>query len=184
MRAGFCLKSKRSFSGLGASGRRKPPFWGSRESHWFQLGGASVVPGGVRKDSCYAVERRDRGHQVGGLVGHRNHLHPGGQGASIMLPGGRVDFRILGPFEAMDDTGPVKLTGGKQKALLALLLLHAERGVSMDQLVDDLWGDEVPDSAQKMVQIFVSQLRKQLPDELLCTRAPGYPLELDGHTLH
>jgi DNA-binding SARP family transcriptional activator/predicted ATPase len=83
----------------------------------------------------------------------------------------------------MDDTGPVKLTGGKQKALLALLLLHAERVVSMDRLVDDLWGDEVPDSAQKMVQIFVSQLRKQLPDELLCTRAPGYLVELDGHTL-
>ena len=94
-----------------------------------------------------------------------------------------MDFRILGPFEATDDTGPVKLTGGKQKALLALLLLHADRVVPMDRLVDDLWGDEVPESAQKMVQIFVSQLRKQLPDELLRTRAPGYLVELDGHSL-
>ena len=93
-----------------------------------------------------------------------------------------MDFRILGPFEAMADTGPVKLAGGKQKALLALLLLHADRVVPMDRLVDDLWGDEVPDSAQKMVQIFVSQLRKQLPDELLYTRAPGYLVELDGHS--
>ena len=94
-----------------------------------------------------------------------------------------MDFRILGPFEAMDDTGPVKLTGGKQKALLALLLLHADRVVPMDRLVDDLWGDDVPESAQKMVQIFVSQLRKQLPDGLLRTRAPGYLVELDGHSL-
>jgi hypothetical protein len=41
--------------------------------------------------------------------------------------GGHVDFRILGPLEAIDDAGPVELTGGKQKALLALLLLHADR---------------------------------------------------------
>jgi DNA-binding SARP family transcriptional activator/predicted ATPase len=94
-----------------------------------------------------------------------------------------MDFRILGPLEAADDTRPVKLTGGKQKALLALLLLHADRVVPMDRLVDDLWGDEVPESAQKMVQIFVSQLRKQLPGELLTTRAPGYLVELDGHSL-
>ena len=94
-----------------------------------------------------------------------------------------MDFRILGPLEAVDDAGTVKLTGGKQKALLALLLLHANRVVPMDRLVDDLWGDEAPESAQKMVQIFVSQLRKQLPDRLLTTRAPGYLAELDGHSL-
>jgi DNA-binding SARP family transcriptional activator/predicted ATPase len=94
-----------------------------------------------------------------------------------------VDFRILGPFEATDDTGPVLLSGGKQKALLALLLLHADRVVSVDRLVDDLWGDDVPETAQKMVQIFVSHLRKQLPEQLLRTRAPGYVIELDGHSL-
>ena len=94
-----------------------------------------------------------------------------------------MDFRILGPFEATADAGPVTLTGGKQKALLALLLLHADRVVPMDRLIDDLWGDEVPETAQKMVQIFISQLRKQLPDELLRTRAPGYLVELDGHSL-
>ena len=74
-----------------------------------------------------------------------------------------MEFRILGPLEAVDDTGPVDLAGGKQKALLALLLLHADRVVPVDRLVDGLWGEEVPDSAPKMVQIFVSQLRKQLP---------------------
>ena len=94
-----------------------------------------------------------------------------------------MDFRILGPLEAIDEAGPVELTGGKQKALLALLLLHADRVVPVDAIVDDLWGDEVPESAQKMVQIFVSQLRKQLPQGLIQTRAPGYRFDLDGHSL-
>ena len=93
-----------------------------------------------------------------------------------------MDFRILGPLEAITEAGPVELTGGKQKALLALLL-HADRVVAVDRIVDDLWGDEVPESAQKMVQIFISQLRKQLPDGLIQTRAPGYRLDLDGHSL-
>ena len=84
-----------------------------------------------------------------------------------------MDFRILGPLDAINEAGPVELTGGKQKALLALLLLHADRVVAVDRIVDDLWGDEVPESAQKMVQIFISQLRKQLPDGLIQTRAPG-----------
>ncbi len=53
----------------------------------------------------------------------------------------------------------------------------------MDRIVDDLWGEAVPETAPKMVQIFVSQLRKQLPRELLRTRAPGYVAELDAHSL-
>jgi DNA-binding SARP family transcriptional activator/predicted ATPase len=53
----------------------------------------------------------------------------------------------------------------------------------MDRIVDDLWGEAVPETAAKMVQIFVSQLRKQLPRELLRTRAPGYVAGLDGHSL-
>ena len=94
-----------------------------------------------------------------------------------------MDFHILGPLEAREDARPVTLTGGKQKALLAVLLLHAGRVVPVDRLVDDLWGEEVPETAQKMVQIFVSQLRKQLPDGLLQTRAPGYLVALDTHSL-
>ena len=51
-----------------------------------------------------------------------------------------MDFRILGPLEAADVTGTVRLTGGKQQALLAFLLLQADRVVSVDRLVDDLSG--------------------------------------------
>jgi DNA-binding SARP family transcriptional activator/predicted ATPase len=94
-----------------------------------------------------------------------------------------MDFRILGPFEAAGEAGPVELAGGKQRAVLAVLLLHAGRVVPMDRLVDDLWGEELPETAQKMVQIFVSKLRKQLPEGVLRTRAPGYLVALDGHSL-
>jgi DNA-binding SARP family transcriptional activator len=94
-----------------------------------------------------------------------------------------VEFRILGPLEAADGARAVELTGGKQKALLAVLLLHADRVVPVERLVDDLWGADVPDSARKMIQIFVSQLRKQLPPGLIETRAPGYRSVLDRHSL-
>jgi DNA-binding SARP family transcriptional activator/pimeloyl-ACP methyl ester carboxylesterase len=89
-----------------------------------------------------------------------------------------VDFRLLGPLEVIDGSSPLRLASGKQAALLALLLLNANRTVGRDRLVDELWGEDVPESAQKMVQIHVSQLRKALPEARLHTRAPGYSLEV------
>src|SRR5919204_2447102 len=85
-----------------------------------------------------------------------------------------MEFRLLGPLEAEEGRGPVRLGGGKQRALLAVLLLTANHTVSRDRLIDDIWGDEVPDSAAKMVQIHVSQLRKVLPCDMLRTRPSGY----------
>jgi len=90
-----------------------------------------------------------------------------------------VDFRLLGPLEVADGGGvTLKLGGRKPRALLARLALDAGRTVSVEQLVDDLWGDEVPESAVKMVHIHVSALRKALPPGTLHTRPPGYALEL------
>jgi DNA-binding SARP family transcriptional activator/class 3 adenylate cyclase len=77
----------------------------------------------------------------------------------------------------------VQIAAGKQRALLAILLLNANRIVSRGQLVDALWGDDVPDSAPKMVQIHVSQLRKALPEARLLTRGPGYVLEVGENEL-
>jgi DNA-binding SARP family transcriptional activator/class 3 adenylate cyclase len=92
-----------------------------------------------------------------------------------------MEFRILGPVEVVDGGSPLRLAGGKQRALLAVLLLHANHTVARDRIVDDLWGDAVPDSARKMVQVYVSQLRKVLPEPRLLTRGPGYVLEVaDG----
>src|SRR5919106_6165726 len=87
-----------------------------------------------------------------------------------------MDFRILGPLEASDGGAALRLGGRKQRALLACLLLDANRTVAIDHLVDDLWGEMPPDTAVKMVQIYVSHLRKVLPEGVLRTQPPGYVL--------
>ncbi len=94
-----------------------------------------------------------------------------------------MDFRILGPLEVRDGDREVRLRGGKQRALLALLLVNANRTLAIDRIVDDLWGEDVPETAAKMVQIYVSRLRKVLPGEALHTRPPGYALQLEHDEL-
>jgi DNA-binding SARP family transcriptional activator/flavin reductase (DIM6/NTAB) family NADH-FMN oxidoreductase RutF len=94
-----------------------------------------------------------------------------------------IDFRLLGPLEARGSDGPVALGGAKPRALLALLLLEAGRAVSARRLIEELWGDDAPATARKMVHINVSQLRKVLPKGLLRTHAGGYSLEVDPETV-
>jgi DNA-binding SARP family transcriptional activator len=90
-----------------------------------------------------------------------------------------VDFRILGPLEVIAGGRSLPLGGAKQRALLALLLLHANEVVSTDRLLDDLWGDEPPGSGATALRVRVSQLRKALdPGDVLVTRAPGYMLRV------
>ena len=72
-----------------------------------------------------------------------------------------MDFRILGPLEVVVDA-PVKLGGAQQRALLALLLIHAGETLTTDRLVDELWGERPPPTAVKTVQVYISQLRKLL----------------------
>jgi DNA-binding SARP family transcriptional activator/DNA-binding GntR family transcriptional regulator len=91
-----------------------------------------------------------------------------------------MEFRVLGPLEVSDGRMPVALGGPKQQALLARLVLDLNRMVAVDRLVDDLWGDEAPPSAAKMIQIHVSKLRKLLPPGVLRTRPPGYMLVADN----
>jgi DNA-binding SARP family transcriptional activator len=88
------------------------------------------------------------------------------------------DFRILGPVEVCDETGPLLLGGQKQRAVLALLLLGAGRVVSVDRLVEALWGEQPPRTAGTSLQNFISQLRKTLGPEVLETRPPGYRLRI------
>ncbi|HMI98488.1 MAG TPA: AfsR/SARP family transcriptional regulator [Gaiellaceae bacterium] len=94
-------------------------------------------------------------------------------------------FRVLGPLEASVDGQPVVLPGGKPSALLARLLLDAGRVVSVEALVDSLWGERAPPTAQKVLQVYISQLRKVLGAGQIETRAPGYLLraERDEHDL-
>jgi DNA-binding SARP family transcriptional activator/tetratricopeptide (TPR) repeat protein len=97
-----------------------------------------------------------------------------------------MDFRILGPLEVLDEGRAITLGGSRQRALLALLLLHANETLTTDRLIDELWGEREPGNAAKTVQMQVSRLRKALGDEagqgsasLLLTRERGYELRLD-----
>jgi DNA-binding SARP family transcriptional activator/streptogramin lyase len=94
-----------------------------------------------------------------------------------------MEFRILGPLEVLDQGRRVALRRGKDQALLAYLLLHANEVVSSDRLVDELWGERPPATATKILQNAVSQLRKVLGDDRLLTRAPGYILRVDSGEL-
>jgi DNA-binding SARP family transcriptional activator len=86
------------------------------------------------------------------------------------------DFRILGPLEVSTASDAVPLGGQKQRAVLAVLLLHANRVVSVDRLLDAVWGEQPPRTAPTSLQNFVSQLRKALGPEVLETKPPGYRL--------
>src|SRR5438094_7088999 len=94
-----------------------------------------------------------------------------------------AEFRILGPLEVSVGGEPLPLTGQKQRALLALLLLEANRVVSTDRLVDALWGDQPPRTAATSLQNFISQLRKLLGPDLLVTKPPGYLLRIEPSQL-
>src|SRR4029453_4939957 len=89
-----------------------------------------------------------------------------------------MEFRILGPLEVSSDGQALDLGGAKQRALLAVLLLEANRVVSRDRLIDALWDADPPDTAQKALQVYVSNLRKQLGRDRIMTKAPGYAIQV------
>jgi DNA-binding SARP family transcriptional activator/tetratricopeptide (TPR) repeat protein len=90
-----------------------------------------------------------------------------------------MDFRILGPLEVWDRGRLLELRRPKHRALLAALLLRAGRAVSVDQLVDDLWGERPPPTAKGSLQNTVSALRKLLGGAVLRTQSPGYLLDVE-----
>jgi DNA-binding SARP family transcriptional activator/tetratricopeptide (TPR) repeat protein len=97
-----------------------------------------------------------------------------------------LEFSILGPLEVRSGPDVVPIRGSRQKALLAMLLLHANNVVSADRLLDELWGAE-PGTDSVTLRVRVSQLRKALDArggaDLIRTRAPGYVLAIDRDCL-
>jgi DNA-binding SARP family transcriptional activator len=79
--------------------------------------------------------------------------------------------------------GVVPLTGRKQRALLTLLLLHANRIVSSDVLIEELWDASSPDTGRAALRVRIHELRKLLPDDVLQTRTPGYTVRVDPDRL-
>jgi DNA-binding SARP family transcriptional activator/nucleoside-triphosphatase THEP1 len=105
-----------------------------------------------------------------------------------------MTYAIIGPLEVRGPDGPIDLGTPKQRALLALLVLDANRVVPLDRLVDQLWGGEPPSRAEGAVHAYVSHLRRILePDRparaaptVLLSRSPGYllacePGDVDAH---
>jgi YVTN family beta-propeller protein len=99
-----------------------------------------------------------------------------------------LEFRILGPLELRLDGLSVPVGGPRQRALLALLLCNANQVVSRDRLIDELLGDHAADSAERMLRVQVSRLRKVLAaagdsESRLIARPPGYVLRVEAGEL-
>src|SRR3954468_23613432 len=91
-----------------------------------------------------------------------------------------MEFAILGPLRVGGPGGAIELRAPKQRALLAMLLLsYREEAVSSGRLIDVLWDEEPPPTANKALQVHVSQLRRALgPENPIVTRPAGYAVEL------
>jgi WD40 repeat protein/DNA-binding SARP family transcriptional activator/energy-coupling factor transporter ATP-binding protein EcfA2 len=92
------------------------------------------------------------------------------------------EIKVLGRVDLVIDDHAVPLGGSKQRAVLAMLALRANRTVSSDELIDGLWGERPPASAAKNVQLYVSRLRKAIgangPAARIVTRGRGYELQV------
>jgi DNA-binding SARP family transcriptional activator len=91
------------------------------------------------------------------------------------------EFRVLGPLQVRSAGRALALGGPKERALLALLLIHPNRVLSVDRLTEELWGDGAPERATAALRVYVSHLRRALGEqgeEVIATRPPGYLLRL------
>ena len=98
----------------------------------------------------------------------------------------KVEFRLLGPLEVLVDGRSLRLSGAQQRALLSLLLLHANQPVSSDRLFEDLWGEDAPRTASASLRVAVGKLRALLGEEhrdRLETVSGGYRLKVDAEEL-
>ena len=102
-------------------------------------------------------------------------------------PEDAVHYRLLGSLEVRSNGRVVDLGPPKQRALLAILLLHAGEVVSTDRLTELVWADDPPRTAAHSIQIYVSGLRKALEavgaERAIVTSAPGYLLEADPDSI-
>ena len=86
-----------------------------------------------------------------------------------------IGFGLLGPLEVIRDGASLRLGGPRTRALLAALLIEADRFISRDRLIDELWGEEPPATAENALQVQVATLRRLLPGRI-DTRGTAYRL--------
>lgn len=116
--------------------------------------------------------------------------HRSSQGARTVHNGRsrQMEFLILGPLEVRQDGQALSLGGAKQRAVLAILLLEANRVVAVERLAELLWGDKPPPTAAHAIEVYISQLRRTLepdgsPYRLLLTGPAGYSLRIDAGSI-
>ena len=96
-----------------------------------------------------------------------------------MTEAASLEFRLLGPLDAVRNGHALALGGPKHRTLLAALLLHAGEPVAVDVLAEALWPDRPPAKFDSTLQVYVSQLRRELGRDAIVRRGPGYVLAID-----
>jgi DNA-binding SARP family transcriptional activator/ABC-type glycerol-3-phosphate transport system substrate-binding protein len=94
-----------------------------------------------------------------------------------------MQFRVLGPLEVAVDAGKISLGGPKQRAVLAGLLIRPNQMVPAEDLIDQVWGEDPPNTARKTLQSYVTHLRQALGSDRLEWRTPGYLLHVGSREL-
>lgn len=99
-----------------------------------------------------------------------------------------MEYRLLGPIEVDDDGAAVAAGGPRLRQLLAMLVVHVDSVVSVDQLIEAVWGDDPPAAAETTLQTYVSRLRHVLddgdtPGSRIVSRPPGYVLVSNGDAI-
>jgi DNA-binding SARP family transcriptional activator len=89
-----------------------------------------------------------------------------------------LDFRVLGPLEVIADGAPLHIDGRRLRALLAVLLLNANRPVTPDRLIDDIWGERPPATATNALHVHISRLRQAIGSGAVVHHRAGYTLSL------
>jgi DNA-binding SARP family transcriptional activator len=84
-----------------------------------------------------------------------------------------LEFRILGALDVLDGSRVIALAARRKRAVLAILLLHPNRAVSSDRVIEALWGERPPPTALQTVRVYVSQIRKALGNDVIRTLAAG-----------
>src|SRR6266511_3067878 len=90
-----------------------------------------------------------------------------------------MEFRLLGPVEVWTAAGPVDVGPSRQRAVLAALLVDAGRPVTVETVIDRVWGDTPPDRVRHTLYVYVARLRKALGSSRLLNRSGGYVLAVD-----
>src|SRR4051794_2674693 len=96
-----------------------------------------------------------------------------------------LQFRVLGPLGVAGVAGdPLPLGGAKMRTVLAALLANANRVTTVGSLVEAVWEDDVTDTAEATLQVYVSTLRRLLTEQagrnLIVRKGPGYLLDTTG----